>query len=121
MMAMIGNESEKELFVDLFANSNGLPTIMLSEEEPLPSTKSCCILLKELLIWEKESVHHQPSSDIYIVTNYEYEDGSYDFRYFKLVTLYDENSKLVLITEDEECIELREHFEAFDESMLADD
>lgn len=121
IFASLEADLAKKLYVDLFVNSNGLPAISTSEEEPLPFNKKGNILLQELQTWEKESIHYDSKSDVYLITNYEYDDGSYDFRYFKLKAISDEGDNLILIARPDECIELREHHDAFDDSMLAED
>ena len=118
MMAKIGSVTNRALFVDLFGNSNGLPTMHLSEERPLASVKKCGTLLKELDVWVKESTNHQPESNVYLVSSYDYDDGSYDFRYFKLEDVVQDSEQVFLIGNEQECENLREHFDAFDENML---
>ncbi|MFS1441877.1 MULTISPECIES: hypothetical protein [unclassified Vibrio] len=118
MMARVGSVSNSALFVDLFGNSNGLPVIHLSDEMPLPSVKKCAILSKELEIWIDESTNHQAESNIYLVNTYDYDDGSYDFRYFKLVNISQDNDQVFLIGDEQDCEVLREHFDAFDENIL---
>ncbi|MER2497017.1 hypothetical protein ABS858_13045 [Vibrio neptunius] len=121
MKAKVGSVSNDAMFVDIFGNSNGLPTMHLSDEKPLPSVKKCKTLLKELDIWFKESTNHKPESNVYLVVSYDYNDGSYDFRYFKLVNVFQDNEQIFLIGNEQECESLREHFEAFDENMLDPD
>lgn len=121
LLASIEVDLAKNLYVDLFVNSSGLPAITTSEEEPLPFNKQGNVLLQELQAWEQESIHYDSKSDVYLMTSYEYDDESYDFRYFKLKAISDEGDNLILIAEPEECIELREHHEAFDDDMLAED
>ena len=118
MMARVGSVSNSALFVDLFGNSNGLPAIHLSVEMPLPSVKKCATLLKELVVWIEESTNNQAESNIYLVSTYDYDDGSYDFRYFKLVNISQDNDQIFLIGGEQDCESLREHFDAFDENML---
>lgn len=55
------------------------------------------------------------------MANYEYEDESYDFRYFKLKAISDEEQNLILIAEPDEYIKLREHHEAFNDDMFVED
>ena len=121
IFAWIQVDLEKKLYIDLFGNSNGSPAIFTSEEEPLPSNKQSNVLLEELQIWGKYSIHHDAKPDVYLTTNYEYEDGSYDFRSFKLKAVCDQGDHLILVAGPDESIELREHYEAFDESTLVED
>lgn len=121
IMAKIGQASNAALFVDLFGNSNGAPAMFLSDERPLPSVKKSETLLKEIEIWVNESINYQPESNVFLVNSFDYDDGSYDFRYFKLVEVLQVGKEALLIGSDQECKNLREHFEAFDQSMLDPD
>ena len=71
IMAKIGQASNAALFVDLFGNSNGAPTIFLSDERPLPSVKKSETLLKEIEIWVNESVNYQPESNVFLVNSFD--------------------------------------------------
>lgn len=53
LLASVEGYLSKNLHVEFFVNSNGLPSIMVSEEEPLPSTKQGDVLLEELENMEK--------------------------------------------------------------------
>ncbi len=121
IMAKIGQASNAALFVDLFGNSNGAPTMFLSDERPLPSVKKSETLLKEIEIWVNESINYQSESNVFLVNSFDYDDGSYDFRYFKLEEVLQVGEEALLIGSDQECKNLREHFEAFDQSMLDPD
>ena len=121
VVAIFSNDSQKIFFVDLFGNSDGLPTIMISEDEPPQSRKKSGVLLKELNLWKTESINYVPDANIYLVSNFEYEDGSYDFRYFQLEDVIQEKSCSKLVAKSDESVELREHFAAFDESMFDTD
>lgn len=121
MMAKIGQGTSESLFIDLFGNSNGIPTMYLSCEKPLPSVKKCKTLLEELEIWAAESIHHQSDSNVYLVNCFDYDDGSYDFRYFKIEDVVHDGIEVLLISSVMENKDLREHFEAFDESMFNPD
>ena len=121
LFASIQVDFEQKLYIDLFGNSDGLPGIFTSEEEPLPSNKQGNVLLKELQRWRKDSIHYDPKSDVYLINTYQYEDGSYDFRSFRLKAVCDQGDHFILVAGPDESIELREHYEAFDESMLAED
>jgi len=121
LFASIDGSLTKDLYVGMFGHSNGLPTVSISEDEPLPANKQSNTLLIELQRWKNESIHYNSDTDVYFITNYEYEDESYDFRYFKLKAVSDEGDNLALIAEPGECIELRKHHEAFDDNMLAED
>lgn len=118
LFASLNHKLAEKLYVDIFGNSKGLPTVFLSDEEPLPKNKEGNTLLAELQRWKNESSHYNPDSDVFLIAYHEYEDKSYDGRYFKLKNVSDEGDSLTLVAEQDECIELREHYEAFDESML---
>lgn len=121
IMAKVVSVTNEILFVDLFGKRNGLPALHLSDERPLPTVKKCRTLLKELDVWLNESVNNQPESKVYLSSIYDYEDGSYDFRYFKLKDIVQDNDQIILIGNDLESNNLREHFDAFDENMLDPD
>lgn len=104
--------SNRRLYVDLFANANGLPAILVSEDTPLPSVKHGSTLLHELHTWKNDSIHYDPSSIIYLMLVHDYEDSSYDFRYYKINKITNEDLALVLIYDSHECFELREFYEA---------
>lgn len=117
LFASIGENSSRIFFVCRFGCLGGHPVILATEDEPLPENKNSKVLLDELLVWEAED--HDSDANIYLETIYEYPDESYDFRYFKLLTVRDEGDYLVLIGDKAETLELRQHYDAFDESMYA--
>lgn len=119
LFAVIEGFSEDRLFVYIFGNSKGLPTISVVADEPLPENKNSQVLLKGLLIWKTED--RNPDAEVYLEAIYEYPDESYDFRYFKLLAIRDEGDRLILIGDKAEALELRQHYDAFDESMYADE
>lgn len=121
LFASLNEDTTKKYFVDVFGNSCGLPTISISEDEPLPANKDSSILLEELKRWRTDSTHYNPDTDLYLIANYEYEDESYDIRYFKLEEVVEKGNDLILIAASNESVELREHYEAFDDDMLAED
>jgi hypothetical protein len=117
LFASLCNNLVEKFYVGSFGNSNGLPTLSMSDDEPLPENKEGKTLLAELKRWKRESIHYKHDSDVYMTAVYEYDDESYDFRYFKLKAVSDEGDCLTLISESYEYIELREHYEAFDNSI----
>uniref|UniRef100_A0A486XQF8 Uncharacterized protein n=1 Tax=Rheinheimera sp. BAL341 TaxID=1708203 RepID=A0A486XQF8_9GAMM len=119
LFAVIEGFSEDRLFVYIFGNSMGLPTISVVVDEPLPENKNSQVLLKGLLIWKAED--RNPDAEVYLKAIHEYPDESYDFRYFKLQAIRDEGDHLILIGDKAEALELRQHYDAFDESMYADE
>jgi hypothetical protein len=121
VLASLNECSTEKFYVDVFGNSNGLPTVSISVDEPLPEVKKSDILLEEIIRWKEESIHYLPDASVYLISNYEYDDESYDIRYFKLRCVIEEKSSLILISEPSECIELREYYEAFNDNMFAED
>ncbi|MDP5142147.1 hypothetical protein ORJ00_05300 [Rheinheimera baltica] len=119
LFSLIGGDSSRRLFVCRFGCLEDYPTILITVDEPLPKNKNSKVLLEELFIWINED--NYPDSEVYLESIFEYPDESYDFRYFKLQTIRDESDHLILIGDKAEALELRQHYDAFDESMYADE
>lgn len=118
MRARVLNLSETKFYVDIFGNSNGNPTIFVSEEKPIPREKKCGVLLNELKIWKEERSREHRDGTLYLSAIFEHEDESYDFRFFELVDVMEEGLCLCLVGSLEENTSLREHHEAIDEDMF---
>lgn len=121
ILAKLGNESKKHMYVDIFGNSLGLPTIYLSEDEPIQGVKKCSVLLRELERWRANSIHYHLDNDVYLIFIFEYKDESHDYRYFKLEGVAQDKSCVMLIASSLENKQLREHKAAFDENMYSPD
>ena len=118
LMAYMDKLFDTPWYVDTFENNEGWPTIHLIDSPPLPSVKKCSILIEELKSWAKGNYS---KNQIYLIYNFVYEDESYDIRYFELKDAIQEESYILLVATSEESVELRESFEAFDESMYDTD
>ncbi|PJC86803.1 hypothetical protein CSW98_07355 [Vibrio sp. HA2012] len=118
MVASIATISSSVLYVDIFGNSGGNPTIFVSEERPIPEEKRCGVLLKELNIWKDERIYVHQDSTLYLSAIFEYDDESYDFRFFELVDVVEEELCIRLVGSLEESTILREHYEAVDDDMF---
>lgn len=113
----LGERSNELYYVNLFGNHNGLPSVSIYMEKPI-KCKTGAILLSELENWKKESIHYEADVHVYLNCIHNYEDESYDFRFFKIRFLLDEGEQVILVAESNESIEFRDHHEAVDSSMF---
>lgn len=117
LMACIGQDTDKLMFIGVFGNAYGRPFLSVRNEIPQQGAKTCSTLLFELKLWKEESDFYDCATDIYMSALFEYEDESYDFRYFKLHWVKPTKECLLLIGDLSEDAEMREHFDAFDENQ----
>lgn len=119
VMALVSAVDTRLLNTDAFGSAHGIPSIYVIEGERLPFAKSCGILVDELLIFCGDHQNEGPLR-IYLKIVVEHKDQSYDFRMFGIESVRHADKKVVLVATDEECLELREHYPPFDESLYAD-
>lgn len=100
----------------LLANSMDFPALGVYKEEPLPYSWDCHTVLKGLFRWLEEG--NRPTADLLLKAIYEYPDGRYEFRYFNLLEIRVRDNKIVLVGDSTERIDMREYFEALDESLF---
>lgn len=89
------------LLIYLETATEHLRCFYLMNDHYLQSKKSET-LLKEIEIWVNESINYQPESNVFLVNSFDYDDGSYDFRYFKLEDVLQVGEEALLIGSDQE-------------------
>lgn len=100
----------------LLGNGIDFPALGVYKEEPLPYSWDCHTVLKGLFRWLEEV--NESSANILLKAIYEYPDGSYEFRYFNVLEIRDTDNKIILVGDQEEYVDMREYFEALDESLF---
>ena len=108
LMANIDGNGGKLLFVYIFGNSQGFPIIKLSDIRPLPSAKKVRQLLNELERWVERG--NKNASPIHLMTSFDYEDSSYDLKYYSIINVINSMDTVTLISDGNEILEMREHF-----------
>jgi len=100
--------------LSIFMTSQGKPVVKLREMDLEGNSKTADILIRELENWMRKSDHAKNKSPLYCVLDYEYEDGSYDLRYYRIKGVDNQSGCNVLLADETELVELREHYEASD-------
>lgn len=106
LMADINN-GEKEFFVYIFGNSQGFPIIKLSDMHPLPSEKKVRKLLNELERWVERG--NKDTSPIHLMASFDYEDSSYDLKYYSIINVINGMDTVTLVSDGNEILKMREH------------
>ena len=110
VMASISQKGEPLFFVNLFGTSRNFPTITLLDIKPLPSEKIIGSFIEELELWVNQKDELENKFPVHLMCSFDYEDLSYDLRYFPLTRLIKRSDGIVLIGDTKESLELREHF-----------
>jgi len=119
--ALISSVDPRILNTDILGSAHGIPSISVIEGDRLPFAKTCGVLVDEIRTFDNEGESVKRYSRIYVSIVVEYEDESYDHRFFDIGSVRHTGEEVVLVAEPEERLELREWYPPFDESQYADD